>query len=85
MTVGLCHNPSIAGKGGRGLGIPRCPSIDARIAVSSPHTKAPAPCFIEISNENPLFNIFSPKNPFSLACEIAMPNLLSANGYSARQ
>ena len=32
-----------AGKGGRGRGSPRLPSIEAIRAVSSPHTKAPAP------------------------------------------
>jgi len=43
MLVGLFHNPDSAGKGGRFVGIPRLPSIEAISAVSSPHTKAPAP------------------------------------------
>ena len=36
MIVGLSNNPLIAGKGGLILGIPRLPSIDSNIAVSSP-------------------------------------------------
>ena len=43
MTVGLPHSPLWAGKGGLGRGMPRWPSIEAIIAVSSPQTKAPAP------------------------------------------
>ena len=34
---------NVAGKGGRGTGIPRLPSIEASRAVSSPQTNAPAP------------------------------------------
>jgi hypothetical protein len=41
--VGLPQRPDTAGKGGRGRGSPRLPSIEARRAVSSPQTKAPAP------------------------------------------
>ena len=43
ITVGLPNNPLWLGKGGLILGIPRLPSTDAISAVSSPHTKAPAP------------------------------------------
>ena len=43
ITVGLPHNPCFTGKGGRSRGMPRFPSIEAINAVSSPHTKAPAP------------------------------------------
>ena len=46
MLVGLPHRPLTAGKGGRGRGIPRLPSIEAIRAVSSPQTKAPAPSLI---------------------------------------
>ena len=35
--------PFTAGKGGRGRGIPRLPSMEFSRAVSSPQTKAPAP------------------------------------------
>ncbi len=41
--VGFFHRPCTAGKGGRGLGMPRRPSMEAISAVSSPHTNAPAP------------------------------------------
>ncbi len=43
MQVGRSHSPEVVGKGGRGLGMPRWPSTEAMSAVSSPHTKAPAP------------------------------------------
>ena len=42
-TLGLCQSPAMAGKGGRGRGIPRFPSMEVIRAVSSPQTKAPAP------------------------------------------
>ena len=50
MMVGLPHRPATAGKGGRGRGMPRCPSIEAISAVSSPQTKAPAP-FLDLDVE----------------------------------
>ena len=43
MFVGLPQRPETAGKGGRGCGMPRLPSMLAMSAVSSPHTNAPAP------------------------------------------
>ncbi len=42
-TVGFCHNPLTAGKGGFKRGFPRLPSNDSIKAVSSPHIYAPAP------------------------------------------
>jgi len=42
-TLGLAHRPATAGKGGRGRGMPRLPSMEVISAVSSPQTKAPAP------------------------------------------
>jgi len=42
-TLGLAQRPATAGKGGRGRGIPRFPSMEVISAVSSPQTKAPAP------------------------------------------
>src|SRR5271165_6066204 len=38
MRVGQLQRPLSAGNGGRGLGVPRLPSIDAMSAVSSPQT-----------------------------------------------
>ena len=43
MSVGEPHRPEAAGYGGLGLGVPRPPWMEAIRAVSSPHTKAPAP------------------------------------------
>src|ERR1039458_6953450 len=43
MLVGYPHKPFCAGNGGRGLGRPAQPSRELINAVSSPHTKAPAP------------------------------------------
>ena len=63
ITVGQPNNPFTTGKGGRGLGVPLLPSIDAKSAVSSPHTKAPAPSLISKSNEKSLPKIFFPNNP----------------------
>ena len=49
--VGFPNNPDSAGNGGLTTGSPRLPSIDEINAVSSPHTKAPAPYLIWMSNE----------------------------------
>ena len=46
MFVGLPHRPAWAGNGGRLRGMPRFPSMERMRAVSSPHTKAPAPSLI---------------------------------------
>ena len=43
INVGQPQRPEAAGYGGRGFGVPLPPCIDAISAVSSPHTKAPAP------------------------------------------
>ena len=84
MLVGLPHKPETAGKGGRGRGIPRLPSMDAISAVSSPHTKAPAPSLICSLKLKPLSKILSPKSPIASACSIAIRKRLIAKGYSAR-
>lgn len=61
ISVGFFHSPTFAGNGGFSLGLPDLPSIDSRSAVSSPHTNAPAPSLISISNENLVPQIFSPE------------------------
>ncbi len=43
IIVGFPQRPLLEGKGGLGRGMPLLPSIEAISAVSSPHTKAPAP------------------------------------------
>ena len=63
INVGFPNSPTFAGKGGLTLGCPLLPSIDSNSAVSSPHTNAPAPSLISISNEKLEPKIFSPKNP----------------------
>ena len=47
-TVGLPKRPSTTGNGGLLRGSPRLPSIDSKIAVSSPQMYAPAPLRISI-------------------------------------
>ncbi len=84
ITVGLSQRPFTAGKGGRGRGMPLLPSIEASKAVSSPHTKAPAPSLNSISKSKSLFSIFSPSSPYSRAASIAVSSRLIASGYSAR-
>jgi (2Fe-2S) ferredoxin len=54
IIVGLPKSPLTAGNGGLGIGIPLLPSIDCIRAVSSPHTKAPAPSLISISKLKPI-------------------------------
>ena len=84
MTVGLSNRPRTAGKGGRGRGMPRLPSMLLMSAVSSPQTNAPAPCLMMMSRLNPLPSTLCPNSPYSLACAIAAMSLLIARGYSAR-
>src|ERR1035437_1448961 len=58
IKVGLPHNPDTDGNGGLGLGFPLLPSMEAISAVSSPHTKAPAPQRSSISKEKSEPRIF---------------------------
>jgi hypothetical protein len=64
--------------------MPRWPSIEAISAVSSPHTKAPAPRLICRSKLNPDPRTFGPSRPRSLACRMAMLAFSIASGYSMR-
>ena len=84
ILVGLPSMPAWAGNGGRARGMPRWPSMEAIRAVSSPHTKAPAPSRNERSKLKPLPRIFSPSSPSSLACAMAMFKCSMAMGYSSR-
>ena len=63
IMVGFPKRPLLAGYGGFTLGWPRLPSIDSNKAVSSPHTKAPAPKRISMSKSNPVPKISFPYNP----------------------
>ena len=52
MTVGLPNTPACTGNGGLLRGSPRKPSIELKIAVSSPQMYAPPPRRISMSNAN---------------------------------
>ena len=85
ISVGQSNRPSTAGYGGRGRGVPRLPSTDAISAVSSPHTKAPAPRRIWTSKLNEVSAMPAPRNPARCAFRIAVRRRATASGYSARQ
>ena len=63
MLVGLPYRPFCAGNGGRDRGRPDWLSSDAISAVSSPHTKAPAPSTVSMSKLNPRPSTLSPRTP----------------------
>ena len=63
ISVGLPHRPLTAGYGGRGLGVPRLPSIEAISAVSSPQTNAPAPRRISTSKLKGVLQMLLPSSP----------------------
>ncbi len=83
MMVGLPNRPLWNGNGGFCLGSPLSPSMEAISAVSSPHTKAPAPILISISKSKPDPSMSRPSRPASLASVMALPSLSTASGYSA--
>ena len=59
--VGLPNSPRSTGNGGLLRGSPRYPSIELKIAVSSPQMYAPAPLRISMSNEKSSPRIPSPR------------------------
>ena len=65
--------------------MPRPPSMLARIAVSSPHTKAPAPILMVMSKSTRLPRMSLPSSPAARHWRIASPRRSIASGYSARQ
>ena len=82
ILVGHPQSPLWAGNGGLGWGIPRFPMIEAMSAVSSPHTKAPAPSMISRSKSNPEPMMFFPRYPNFRASLMAMWSRSMARGYS---
>ena len=82
--VGRPNRPFLAGKGGRGRGSPRMPSMLVIRAVSSPQTKAPAPSLMSMSKEKSVPKMFLPNRPYSRACRMAVDRRFTAMGYSAR-
>ena len=67
--VGMFQRPPAASesRGGRGLGMPRSPSMEATSAVDSPQTNAPAPSLISMSKSSPQPRMFLPRSP-SASC-----------------
>src|SRR5918996_5121995 len=60
IVVGCANTPETAGNGGLMRGLPRRPSIEFIIAVSSPQMYAPAPRWTQMSMRLPLPIAFLP-------------------------
>ena len=84
MIVGLPNRPLTAGKGGRGRGMPRRPSMLWIRAVSSPQTNAPAPILMTTCKGKSVPRMLSPSRCSASACAMAAFSRLTAKGYSAR-
>ena len=84
MQVGWPFKPLVTGYGGRRLGSPRRPSSEAISAVSSPHTKAPAPRRIAMSKDQSVPSRFQPRLPAARAWSTASSSRRTASGYSSR-
>src|SRR5215213_9578066 len=67
MVVGMPNNPATAGNGGLMRGLPRLPSIEFIIAVSSPQVYAPAPRCRIMSSRRPLPIALAPSVPLAYA------------------
>ena len=63
IVVGMPKTPACAGNGGLIRGLPRLPSIEFIIAVSSPQMYAPAPRCSTMSIRLPLPNALAPRAP----------------------
>ena len=83
MVVGFSQRPFVAGNGGLGLGIALLPSMAAIIAVSSPHTKAPALSIVLTCRLYPEPRMLSPSSPYISASSIALARCSAINGFSA--
>src|SRR5271157_4160131 len=79
---GLSHSPCSTVCMYFALGSPALPSREVIRAVDSPQTNAPAPLPIFRSKSNPVFRIFFPRKPYSLAWLIARCRFATAKGYS---
>ena len=85
IAVGFWKTPFSTGNGGFERGSPRKPSIELKIAVSSPQMYAPAPRRISRSKVKPSPKMSSPSRPRSYAWSIAFWTARSASGYSPRR
>ncbi len=65
IVVGSAKRPACAGKGGLIRGLPRRPSIEFIIAVSSPQMYAPAPRWSTMSIRLPDPNTSGPRAPLA--------------------
>ena len=65
--------------------MPRPPSMLARIAVSSPQTKAPAPILMVMSKSTSVPRMLRPSSPAARHWRMASLRRSIASGYSARQ
>src|SRR5438876_9708709 len=63
MVVGCAKTPDTAGNGGLMRGLPRLPSMEFIIAVSSPQMYAPAPRCSTMSTRLPLPYALAPSAP----------------------
>ena len=80
INVGRSQSPDWAGKGGRGLGVPRRPSTEAMRAVSSPQTKAPAPMRMSTSKLKAVSAMFAAEQPGPLRLADRQPQPLDRQG-----
>src|SRR5215210_2264844 len=71
IVVGSPNRPATAGNGGLMRGLPRLPSIEFIIAVSSPQMYAPAPRCSTMSTRLPLPSALAPSAPLAYACSTA--------------
>jgi hypothetical protein len=71
MVVGMPNRPDCAGNGGLIRGLPRFPSIEFIIAVSSPQMYAPAPRCSTRSMRVPLPKTLAPSAPLAYASSTA--------------
>src|SRR5690606_1598436 len=83
-TVGFCHKPFTAGKGGLIRGFPRLPSRDSIKAVSSPQIYAPPPQCTCRSKSYPEPLMFLPNHPAAYASLMARSKVLNTHMYSPR-
>src|SRR2546426_877554 len=81
-TVGFPNRPTSTGKGGLLRGSPRNPSIELKIAVSSPQMYAPAPLRISMSKRTPCPMTSAPSRPRARAASIAPCSRSNASGDS---
>src|SRR6187397_237579 len=71
IVVGCPNSPATAGNGGLMRGLPRRPSREFMMAVSSPQIYAPAPLWIQTSTRFPVPIALGPMTPAARASRTA--------------